>query len=249
MGKKIDVFVLSVVGAFGLYLFFCRVTGNHTAALLLSGIAFLLISRLLRKVYTRIQSSAFLQKRRLRRQAGSAVMHLACMDAELAGRQLSELMKKCYDCDAPLELIQAPPSSALSQDRVFDLWKAHRGENRLVICASCSADIACHSLCSSLKQPKIALLDSNVLSQLLAEHPEWYPKVQPEAPVQRKHRLKQVGALLIQRRNAPRCLLFSAVMLVMYLLGGRLGNLIACIALLFLALTALKRPSRPVKLF
>ena len=175
-------------------------------------------------------------------------MQLACMEPESARQHLANLLKKCYDCNAPLELIQAPPSSSLAQERVFELWKAHRAEGQLIICASCASDRGCQSLCASLKQPKIALLDAEALAQLLAEHPEFRPAEEPEER-RKKRRFRQISALLIQRRNAPRCLLFSAAMLLMYLLDGRMSNLIASMALLFLALTALKRPSRPAKLF
>lgn len=248
MGKKIDGFVLSVLVAFALYLYFCRWIGNHTVSLLLSALSYFLISKLIRKLYLHISDSALMQKRRYRKQAGSAVMHLACMEEDLAHQQLSELLKQSYDCDATMELVQWPPSSTLTQEKIFDLWKVHRGEDQLVICASCASDSNCKSMCASMKQPKIALLDANALAQLFAEHPQWYPK-EPGAVPKRKHRFKQLGALLFQRKNAPRCLLFSAVMLMMYLLGGRISNLIASLALLFLALSALKRPSRPSKLF
>lgn len=248
MGKKIDGFVLSVLAAAGLYLYFFHITGKHTAALLMAGIAFLLMAKLLKRTLALIGGSRWMQKRRFRRQAGSTLMRLACLEYESARETLAELLKKCYDCDAPLELIQAPPSASLSQERIFDLWKAHRGEEKLIICTSCTGDSACRSLSASLKQPKIALLDGNALAQLIDEHPQFQPSEQPAAKLKRR-RLIQLGALLVQRRNAPRCLLFSAVMLLMYLLGGRLSNLIASMALLFLALTALRRPSRPAKLF
>ena len=248
MGKKIDAFVLSLLCAGALYLYFYRVFANHAAALLFSGISFVLISRLLKRSRCMLEKSRWLQKRRMRRFSGGTLMHLACADEENAKERLSRLLEKVYGDRLPMELVQLPPSASLTQQAVFALWRQHGGEEKLVICATCTCDGACRSLCASLKAPRIALLDSGALSQLIAEHPEGI--FVQETKVKRKAlKLKKLIMLLMNRRNAPRCLLFSGIMLLMHLLSAQPGYLLGSIMLLFTALASLHQQKRPAKLF
>ena len=248
MGKKIDGFVLSVLTAAVIYLYFYRACGNHAAAFLLSGLCVLLLCRLLHKTAVLFRENKWIKRRRMRRQTGSTLMQLACADASEAESTVAALLQKGYGSQFPLELVQMHPSSLLSAERIFEIWKKHRDEERLVLCATCSCSAENRMLCKSLKQPQLALLDAEALSQLIAEHPEDV-FVQEDAPGRRKLRFAHIAALLLRRKNAPRCLVFSISMLLLYLMSANFFYLIAAMFLLFVALASLRRVSRPAKLF
>lgn len=248
MGKKIDIFVLSALSAAGLYLYFFRKCENHAAAIALAFVSFLLIAKLIRRISARLQKTSLLQRRRIRRLSGGTIMRLACMEPDEARASVACLLEKCYEKSFPVELVQQMPAGKLSPECVFELWKRHRGEEKLVVCATCRCEGELRAMCAELKQPRVALLDAGALTALIAEHPEGIYVEGKPAP-RRRLRLKRLGTLLFNRKNAPRCLLFSAAMLVMYIFSARKSYLIASMLLVFLALTALKQVRRPAKLF
>ena len=157
------------------------------------------------------------------------------------------LLKKSYAGEYAVELVQAPPSGSLSQRELFEVWKTHRDAERLAVCATCECDSSCRMLAATLRQPRIALIDAQLLAQLAAAHPG---VLELPGEAQRPHR--QLGRslhLLINRKNAPRCFLFSVSMLILYALSANPYYLISSMALLFLALASLHRAPRPAKLF
>ncbi len=250
MGKKIDAFVLTLAAAAGLYFYFLGALKSRVAALLLALFCCALLAKLARRIIALIAQGRFWRKRRVRRCASGALMRLACMDAAEARERLANLLRASYGAECPVELIQLHPSTKLPQDRLFDAWRAHRGEAQLAVCATCSAGADDRALAASLKSPRVALVDANLLRQLIAEHPEGFDcdSAAPASP-RLRFRLRRAAALLVNRKNAPRGLLFACVLLALYALNGSLTYLIAAMALLFLALVALHRAPRPAKLF
>ena len=253
MGKKIDAFVLTLAAAGGFYLYFRGALRSRLASLALALLCCFVLVKFVRRTAAILSKGRFMQKRRVRRCAGSAVMALACRDAGQAREQLIELLRESFAGECPeslsVELIQLHPSTKLPQDRLFDAWRAHRGEDRLAVCATCPADADCRILADSLRAPRVALIDSANLTQLIAEHPEGF-HCEDAAPTKRlRLRFNRVFALLINRRNAPRGLLFAVAMVLMYVLSANTAYLIAAMALLFLTLASLRRAPRPAKLF
>lgn len=248
MGKKIDGFVLAVITAAAFYLYFYRAIGNHAAAFILSGICFFLLCKLTKKTAGLIKRNKWFRRRSIRKQTGSTLMKLACEDAADAEESLSTLLEHCYGEKYPLELVQLHPSSLLSAERIFEIWKRHRGEEHLVLCATCKCSTENRILCKTLKQPQLAVLDADTLSQLIAEYPEGI-LVKEEPHKVRKIRVKRIAALMIHRKNAPRCIVFSFSMLLLYLMSANISYLIAALFLMFVALASLHRASRPAKLF
>lgn len=247
MGKKIDRFVCTLVIAAALYFYFRAALGNRLLALALALFACAVLCRLLRRLWTRLSKGKWIQMRRIRKSAGSISMYLACLPREEALAKLEMLLKKSYAGEYAVELVQAPPSGSLSQRELFEVWKTHRDAERLAVCATCECDSSCRMLAATLRQPRIALIDAQLLAQLAAAHPG---VLELPGEAQRPHR--QLGRslhLLINRKNAPRCFLFSVSMLILYALSANPYYLISSMAFLFLALASLHRAPRPAKLF
>lgn len=247
MGKKIDGFVLTLALAGALYFFFRGAFESRVLALALALLTCAVICKFLRRLWGLLSRGKWLQRRRIRKSAASVAMHLACLPREEALAKLETLLKNSYEGDYAVELIQAPPSGALTQRELFEVWKAHSGAERLAVCATCGCDPACRLMAAGLKRPRLALIDAQLLSQLTAANPGVLelPRETQRVPC----RLRRSLALLFNRKNAPRCFLFSAAMLAMYVFSANLYYLIASMALLFLALASLHRAPQPEKLF
>lgn len=247
MGKKIDRFVLSLLLAGGFYLYFYRALGNRWAALALALCCFALASRLLRGAGALIGRMPWLRRRRIRRNASGALMRLACMPRDEALRAMEALLHRAYAGEYAVELAQLPPSAALRQEQLFEIWRAHSGEARLAVCASGRASEEARALAANLRAPLVAIVDAPLIAQLYAEQPDAMPAC--ETAARPKRALRHVRALLLRRKNAPRSLLLSASLLLLYILSANIFYLIFSMLLLFLALASLKAPSRPAALF
>lgn len=248
MGKKIDYFVLTAGITVLFYFYFRGALGNPAIAMILALICCLIINRIRRLLSRLFRSSSCAKRREYRKHAAGALMYLACMDAEDALEKLRSLIEKIYGGQYAMAVLQQHPASVLQPEELFRVWKAHRGEEKLVVCATCHSEAACRAMAADLKQPKLALIDAGALSQLLAEHPEgMFP---PEEKQQRRRlKLRRLQDLLICRRNAPRCLMMFASMLLIYVFSANFFYLAAAMLLLMIALLSLRRQARPAKLF
>ena len=178
------------------------------------------------------------------------MMHLACMPHAQARQLLENLLHQDYSGEYAVDLIQSHPSAVLSRQQIFELWKEHQDQQRLVICATCPADSGGRLLASSLKAPRVALMDSTTLAQLIAEHPSgMLPKEEVSCRKSIRQRFQQIAARLLNRRNAPRSLLIAISLFILYLLSGKLYYLISALSLVFLSLVSLRHTHRPAKLF
>ena len=248
MGKKIDLFVLQLALAAAFYLYFRGAFKSRILALALALLCCFVLLRLGRRLLAHFKNCRWMRRRAVRRGANGAVMRLACMPEDEAMSTLRALLEKCYGALPELALVQQHPSLRLSEDRVFELWRAHRGEAQLAICATCRADDPCRALASSLRSPRVALVDASALEQLICEHPEGLVAPREKA-VRAKLQLRRAVQLLVNRKNAPRNLLLAASMLGLYLFSGNIVYLICAIALILLALISLRHAPRPSKLF
>lgn len=248
MGKKIDRFMLTSLLAMALYFYFASAFENDTIAIIFALLACVVVRKLFNRIFELVGRTSWLQRRQLRRKAGSALIHLACMEVQEATGLVSSLLKKSYQNDAPLILEQLHPSTNLSQERIFDAWRSHRGLEKLVICTTGKCPSESRALASSLKSPRIAVVDAELLGRLFAEHPE---DVFPAACEKHRRRLRMqhVLQLVLNRRNAPRCMLFSFSMLVMYVFSGSFYYLLFSLALLLVVCIQLRHAARPAKLF
>lgn len=248
MGKKIDRFVFTSILAIFLFFYFDSAFQNRGFAVLLALLSCLVFVKFCRRIKKLLCKTSWHQKCELRRKSGRALMYMACMKTEEAYALISELLVNCYQTSAPIELEQLHPSLQLSSNRVFDLWKAHQNSKELIICTTGRCTSETRILAESMKHPKIAIIDASVLSQLISEHPQgFYPT--SEEGKNRKLCLKRFLVLIFNRRNAPRCILFSFSMLVMYVFSGNIYYLVFSLALLFVALASFRHPVRASKLF
>jgi len=248
MGKKVDIFVLTAGITVGFYLYFRSTIENTILCVILALTAGILARKTVKRISGRIQNTRRMRRRKLRRCAGSALMELACMVKSDAEDRLSSLIQKTYGETYSLEVIQRHPSSTLIQDDIFELWRARRGSEKLVICATCAADFNCRAMATELKNPRIALVDADGLSTMMSEHPEdMFPPTQK--PVRRRLRLQHLAGLFFNRKNAPRCLTMFLSMLAIYIFSFNPFYLAAALLLLFVALASLRRKSKPAKLF
>ena len=229
------------------YLYFSKRFKNKLLPIAAALLACILAGKLTTKAIGIVRRIPIIRKRKIRRNTGAAMLRIACLPQEQAHRDISQLIRKCYPgSEFTLEIIQQHPSLKLSEAAVFQAWKKHTDADRIVICASCRTDPVVRAFSASLPAPKIILIDSDMLSQMIAEYPEgMIPKSAPKAPM----RLRHAANLLINRKNAPRNLLFSASMLLMYFLTSNIFYIISALFLLIIAFLSLRRKLRPQKLF
>lgn len=248
MGKKIDRFVLTSFMAAGLYFYFGAAFQNHKLAFVLA----LLSCAVIHKIFSRIQqwfeNTAWKQKRNLLRSSSGVLMHFASMNEDEAHETISRLLQAAYGWDAPISLELLHPSMQLSNGNIFKAWRANRSLEKLVICTTGKCPAEAKLFASTFKSPKVALVDSAVLSQLIAEHPEQCFFADTENKSYRPQ-LKRIAHLVFNRRNVPRGLIFATSMLVMYVFSANIYYLAASLFLLFVTLVSLRRRNRPAKLF
>jgi len=247
MGKKIDTFVVTLLPGVAVWLFLARRMENRWVPVAAALLACIFIGKIARRIYAAACRIPFLHRRKIHRNSGTAMMRIACISPEQAHSDISALISKCYPgSEFTLEVIQQHTGLKLSEGSLFQAWKKHCGEEHLVICASCRTDPVIRAFAASLPAPKIMLIDSDMLAQMIAEYPEG---MLPENAPRVSMKLRHAANLLINRKNAARNLLFSASMLMMYVLTGNVFYLISALFLLAVAFLSLRRKLRPQKLF
>lgn len=248
MGKKIDRFVLTTVFTSGLYFYFQSAFHNHILAISLAFFCCAIIIKTLHHVWRRFENTTWKQKRNLRSKASGVLMRIASMEETTASEYMRRLLMVGYGWNEPFHSELLHPSIQLSRESIFNTWRAHRDVEKIVICttAKCTSDAKIFA--SSLKTPRVAVVDGEVLSQLIAEHPE---ECCLDEPVRKKCtlRIKQLAQLALNRRNVPRCLLFAFSMLTMYVFSANVYYLVASLLLFFIAMVSLRRVNKPAKLF
>ena len=247
MGKKIDYFVLTAGIAVAFYLYIRSAVENRLLALGLSLLCCAVINRTFKRIYRSITSTSYAKNRQLRKKAAGALMHLACMQAEECHDRLDGLTELIYSKRYTSELIQRHPA-AIGISDIFSLWKKHQGCEKLVIFTTGHADEACFTLTAELKDPQIALLDANAISQMIARHPDgMFPE--GEKCIRTRFALRHLAAIMINRKNAPKCLTMFISMMVIYIFSANILYLLCALFLLGIALVSLRRRNSPIKLF
>lgn len=247
MGKKVDGFVLNTGIAVLVYLYLRGAIRSRALCMLFAMLGCIIFRRILNKLHLLYNRNAIVQRKKLRKQSGGILMTLACMEEAEAKERLVLLLQKAYEFDAPVEILQQFPSCELQDSNVFAVWKQHCGKERLILCTTARAGTAVRTLAASLSQPKLAIVDADILSQLFAEHPECM--FSSRCPEVRKLRRRRVADVLLNRKNVPKCLLMFVSLLLFYILLGNPFYLVSSLLLLLIAAQSLRRKSKPAKLF
>ena len=221
IGRGIDRVALAALGAAGLYLFFLNAGFGIplSASLCFSGMA--LIGYLYRFRPWRGRVSAA--------RARAALHAIALLPEEEAIQALKRLTGR----DDFVPIIKHPDGALSAQD-VFSLWRAHMGEEMLVLVATCPAEPGAAALAETLEGPKCIVINSSDLMKAIRATGLYVPEKKPRVPLRRRfrHALSHFG-----RANRSGAILYGASLLGLYLLTGR-GLYLAC-ALLLIAVAGI----------
>ena len=248
MGKKIDRFVLTSILAAALFFYFQAAFKSNILAIALALFSCMIILRILKSLIKWMSGTKWHRKKHLKRKSSGEIMHLACMEAAKAHICVCALLEKGFQNDAPVILEQLHPTTALSQERIFEIWKMHREQEKLVICTTGKCNSEAKLFSTALSQPKLAIVDAAILSRLISEHPEGFFNAVEECK-KSKLRWNHISVMIFNRRNIPRGLLFSFSMAIMYIFSANLWYLAFSMLLLFTVLISLRQTPQPTKLF
>ena len=217
-GRVIDRAVLTVLGSAALYLYFLNAGFGIPLSCLMAFAAASLARWLIRRRPRRYRWTAA--------QAGAAVDAIARMPDEEAAAALHALLDPAHPPSCHV-LIPLPrhASAAVTQGDVFALWRAHRGEERLLIAATCPAAQAATDLAATLSAPSVAIADRKTLVRVIRRTGQFVPPEVPRTPI--RHRLRRAAATLVGRRARPSTFLYGLGLLATYLLMGKPACLFA----------------------
>lgn len=224
MGRIIDKIVLTALGTSIYYLFFLNVSQNIPFSCALAFVSTLFTHRVLRHRPRRFKCT--------RAHAENTLSHIACLNEAEALEKLNFLIRHKYpDENFILISIIKHPESALSINDIFSVWKKHINTERLVIAATCNADVRTTAYCGELLAPRIALLDRRRLINIIRENPP-----DSDSPPRRKFSqlLRKFFTRIVFCHVSLKNALFALTLLGIYLLLGNPLYLFLSLAMLFL---------------
>lgn len=249
MGKKIDAYFLTVLVAICFYLYFFQATQKTIPSLVAALICCVIIVKTFKRVLKNLSNSKHLRKRRYRKHAKGMIMELACADPENTSARLKSLLENNYQEHYNMEFIQSHPDEKLTHNAVFQGWKKHRGEDKLVVCATCRCDTDVRMMASSLRSPRVAIIDAEQLKCMMAENPKEFPISKSKTAFSCKFFIWKLRKHIFCRRNAPRCILFALSSILMYIISGNIIYLCSSMFLFIIAILSLRHVSGSAKLF
>ncbi len=247
MGKILDKLIFSALLAIGFYFFYHGTFSSPALCIALAMLSCAVCRGLIRKIGARIGRARWMQARRFRKNARGIQMQLALIDQKEANSIAASLIQRAYNSECTACILQKHPSSTVSEDILFDLWKAHSGEEKIAVLATCRMSDACRAMAAGLQKPRMILFDGDAVTDLLAAHPDLCPDAAQNPPVRLRLRLHRLKSAAFNRKNAPRCIMISISMLAMHLLTRSIPYLICGCALMLTAILSLARRSAPAK--
>lgn len=209
-GKIADRIMFTLLGGTLLYLFFLNAWGSIPLACALAFLSCLSMRFLIKKRPVRYKCT--------RRQAESILLSIAVSDDDSAHEALKDLIFKKYPGEScTLVPVLKHPSASLSTGDVFSHWKKHRGEERLLIAATCVSDARAVMYANELRSPKVAVIDRRKLLRIIRTS---CPPPEKTAPASLITRLKSIPGRLSLRFSAPKNALFGVLFILMYLFSG-----------------------------
>ena len=221
MGRRIDRWTLTALGATALYLFFLNVWGSIPLACAAAFAASVLARRFLRE---------HPPKRRVTgRQIAARLLRLASLPEAQAQAELVELISRGYPGeDFQLAVALKHPEAALSSGDILGAWKANRGADRLVVAATCLCEPRAALYARQLRGPAVAIVDSRALARLMRRSGGGNEAQQAQQARPGQWLMRFAGA-----RISPRSALLAAGMLAMYLRFGSALYLLSSLVTLF----------------
>lgn len=222
MGKWIDRAALTALIASTLYVFFLN-AGFGIPLSCLSAFAGMCLGR-------------YIWGRRPRRhrvsaaQAEAALSAIADMDAVEGKRALKRLARRDLEGGSFIAL-QRHPSDRVTAADLFDLHKAHRGEDRLVVAATCPIDPAAVDYVRSCNGPGMTLLDSSALCRAIRKTGLYATEETPERAPWRPGFIRRI----LTAPFGPGPVMYGVALTLAYLVRGGLMTLLAGLLLLGVA--------------
>lgn len=226
MGKIIDRIVLMLFFTVALYAFFLNALQSVPAAIALTLLVGALMRSTIQKRRRRWRMTAFEARTLMRRWA-------FLPDGE-AERWIASLLLP----QTPMVYVGRHPSSALSVNDVYALWRAHAGEDRFVLATLCEADPRARMFSRTLKNPAVELLDApKLLPKIRASELE--PPRLPRGGALAAH-VRELLVRLPERRPWNQTMLIGLGLLAVYWLTANVGYLFASLAMLLIAGVSLR---------
>lgn len=224
MGKKIDRLTSVILLTIAIFVLCIRLCGSIPAACAFSFIAAMLFHQIQRRSSRRGRMSASSARRLLNSWA---------WESEDVVRAKVTALLRPEEAALPLVCILRPQGFAISKSDVFSNWKAHAGQQRMIIAGTCRADGSAIAFAEPLKNPSVLLLDAGKLLPRIRKS-----GLQP--PNERSIR-ETTAALCAAIAGLPgrcswtRTALTGLIAFSLYLLHGNPLSLTLALALLFLS--------------
>ena len=212
MGMRIDALALRAILLCGAYLLFVNAWHSVPLACALTFLCVILAGWILRG-----------RPRRRRVSARARLLALARLDEAEAEAILSPLLRARHP-GQEFELCQIlkHPSATLNAGDVLGAWKRKRGEERVLLAATCPADAEARAFARTLARPAVTLFDGAALASLLRD---WDPGESVD-PLPRP-RLRERLASALRRPIPAKLAILGPALLALYLLRGQAGYLFA----------------------
>ena len=122
------------------------------------------------------------------------------------------------------------PEASMNAGDALNAWKAHRGEERLVIASTCPCEPRAALFARELRAPAVAVVDSRMLLRILRARPAG--SLPEGRPPTLKNRLRHLASRVACARVTPRNAFVALALLAGYLVGGNFWYLFSALAIL-----------------
>ena len=154
-------------------------------------------------------------------QADGEVARIAALPDDEAERALAAIVRGRYPGEAfGIAPFIRHPASSLSPGDILAAWKAHRGEARLVVAATCGCDPAAALYARELAGPAVAVLDGHAIARILRAG-GWQPADEPARRLSPRDIARRLGRRVAAHRTTPREALAAALGLALFAFNRR----------------------------
>lgn len=230
MIDKLVFVILSVTGSF------CCAFRVLNGSIVFSMIFSFLISMGALFLFTRLKLRSQKRSKKVRASYANTVLDAwMLLNDEEAQENLMRLLKNHKTVIDQVEISICPTTSkALNADWIFEIWKKHRGTERVIAATTGFADQSAKQMCLQLNCPQIEFIDrKRLIDWIITDTPwvndEWLLKNQAKENVCMKfeHILGTV--------NPWRCSIYAALTLIFYLFFGKNVDLLLSLCLFIIA--------------